>query len=286
MPLLESVILLLGTGCYVAALVLTVVRLFNRRAPLRGINFILILSGWLLQTAGLWIVGMTVGACPVRNPFQVFQFISWSIVLVYLFTGQVFRLSLFGTASASLAALIGLAAYLVPGDIYSGPMSPLGGHPRVEAHAAIALLSYGIFGLLAVLSALYLLQNYGLKKKRYPGIFRFLPPIMEMDTVLFRLLMMACGAFTVSVAIGALYWLEHPDQVTVLKLAFTVTLWLAYLLVLALRSFNRLFGTRLAWTCILLMAAALITLWPVEAGRDHGDPLSRLLQHDTPDHGD
>ena len=271
----EQWLLLIGTLGYVGALGLTLFRLLNRREPMHGINLLLILAGWLFQTAGLWMLGLDAGSCPIRNLFEVLQFVSWSIVVLYLFTGQVFRLSLFGTGSGALAAVIGFVAFLIPGANQLGPYSMHGGDPRIEAHAALALFSYGIFGLLAVLSALYLLQNYSLKTKRYAGIFRFLPPIMDMDTVLMRLLIMANVIYTISLVIGALYWIDHMEQVGIPKLIFTVSLWVAYWVVLILRATNKLFGTRLAWICIALLLAALFTLWPVEASRDHlGESLS------------
>lgn len=272
----EQWLLLIGTLGYVGALVLTLVRLLNRREPLHGINLLLILAGWLVQSSGMWMLGLEAGSCPIRNPFEVLQFVSWSIVILYLFTGQVFRLSLFGTGSGALAAVIAFSAYLIPGANRIGAHSMLGGDPRIEAHAALALFSYGIFGLLAVLSALYLLQNYSLKTKKYSGIFRFLPSIIDMDVVLLRLLIMACVVYSISIAIGALYWFEHMDQVGIAKLIFTVSLWIAYWIVLILRATNKLFGTRLAWACIILLIAALFTLWPVEESRDH---TSRIPAH-------
>jgi len=268
----DNWLVLISTLGYLLALGLTLLRLLKRREPLHGTNFLIILGSWLLQSTALWSIGMEAGSCPIRNPFEVLQFVSWSIVLLYLFTGQVFRLSLFGSGSAALAAIIGLLAFLIPNGRSLSNYSHLGGDPRIEAHAAIALFSYGIFGLLAVLSALYLLQDNGLKTKRYAGIFRFLPSIMEMDTVLFRLLIMACVVYTTSILIGTLYWVEHMEQVSLVKLVFTLALWLAYWITLVLRALNRLFGTRLAWTCLLLMLAALFSLWPVEASRDSADP--------------
>jgi len=262
-------LLLIGTMAYVAALILTLLRLSNKRPPLHAVNLVIILFGWVLQSAGLWMLGVEAGSCPIRNPFEVLQFVSWSIVILYIFTGQVFRLSLFGTGSAALAAIISFSAYLIPGGNKVSPHSFLGGDPRIEAHASLALISYGIFGLLAVLSVLYLLQNNSLKTKKNSGIFKFLPSLVDMDTVLMRLLIMACVVYTVSVAIGATYWIEHTNDVALPKLTLTLALWVGYWLVLILRAMNKLFGTRLAWSCILLMIAALAILWPVEASREH-----------------
>ncbi len=265
----HPLLLFLGTLAYLSALGITLIRVLHRRPPVHSLNFLLILGGWILQSSGLYFRGMEAGGCPVRNLFEIFQFVSWSVVLVYLITGQVFRLSLFGTSSATLAALLSALAFLLPGIDETPVQSLLGGNPWIEAHAAIAVFSYGIFGLLSALSALYLLQNHSLKVKRFNGIFRFLPPIMEMDTLLFRLLLTACLVFTSAVAIGAVYWVAHPEQVGTWKLLTTVTLWIAYLLTLFLRLRNILYGTRLAMLSIFLFMAALLTLWPVEANRDH-----------------
>lgn len=267
MDLIEYWLLLGGSVAYLSALALTLALLARRKGPRHGLNLIIILSGWILQSSGLWILGMDAASCPIRNIFEILQFVSWSIIVVYLFTGQVFRLSLFGTGSATLAALIGLWAMLLPNKTAVGQGSFLGSDPRIEAHAALALFSYGIFGLIAVLSALYLMQNYSLKKKKHNGIFRFLPSIMEMDTVLLRLLIMACVVYSISIGIGALYWLTHPEHLSTLKILTTVSLLIAYWLVLILRVLNKLVGSKLAKACLALMAAALLILWPVDSSR-------------------
>jgi hypothetical protein len=109
-----------------------------------------------------------------------------------------------------------------------------------------------------------------------------------MDTVILRLLAMACVVYTVSIAIGALYWVSNMEQIGLAKLLPTLALWIAYWLVLILRLLNQLTGSSLAKTCLALMAAALITLWPVEHSRhdapngpQHGSETSTPT---SPDH--
>lgn len=282
-------LLVSGSLAYLGALGLTATLVARHKGPRHGLNLLIILAGWILQSSGLWLLGMDAGSCPIRNLFEILQFVSWSIIVLYLFTGQVFRLSLFGTGSATLAALIGLVALFVPEKSAISDTSFLGTDPRIEAHAALALFSYGIFGLVAVLSTLYLLQNYSLKRKKHAGLFRFLPSIIEMDAVLLRLLVMACSVYTISIAIGALYWVSNPEEVGLAKLLATIALWLAYWLVLILRLLNQLVGSRLAKSCVGLMAAALLALWPVETSRHHdslhSQPASTELSPPTsPDH--
>ena len=47
-------LLLIGTFGYVGALGLTLYRLARRSEPFHGANLVLILVGWLIQSAGLW----------------------------------------------------------------------------------------------------------------------------------------------------------------------------------------------------------------------------------------
>ena len=51
------------------------------------------------------------------------------------------------------------------------------------------------------------------------------------------------------------------------KLGITLGVWLAYLLIFALRLTQRLHGTRFAWSCVVLFLFALLALWAVEMDR-------------------
>jgi ABC-type uncharacterized transport system permease subunit len=267
----ESAKLLIAaaTLAYGVVLLMTVLRLVDRREPQHRLNLTLILFGWLLQSIGLYFRGLDAGACPVRNAFEILQFVSWSAILLYIFTGQVFRLSLFGTACATLASLLSISAFVVPGTDRLPTFAGSRIDPWIEAHAATAFIAYGAFALLAALSALYLLQHRSLKTKRHPRIFRFFPSLFEMDEVLLRLLVLALGLYSCSLALGAVYWIQNPATLTSFKLGLTAVLWVAYALVLLLRLIHRLVATRLAFACIGLFLAALFILWPVEASRDH-----------------
>ena len=144
---------------------------------------------------------------------------------------------------------------------------PLGPSPWIEFHASLALFSYGIFGLLAVSSLLYLLQNFSLRERRLQGFYLFLPPLVETETLTLRMLVAGCSVLTVSLAVGSIYWIQNVATVDWLKLLFTLSVWLAYLIVLFLRLGNRLYSKNLAWTCLALFLVAVISLWSVNQSR-------------------
>lgn len=267
MPNLTQLFLALGTAAYSAAFLLTLFRLIRRRRPVRDLNYVVVLLGWAAQTVGVWMLGMEAQACPIRNPFEVLQFVSWSVVVVYLFTGKVFRLSLFGTGCASLAALLSVLAFAFVSTYGTSESLRLSDNPWMEAHAAIALFSYGVFGLLAVVAALFLIQHASLKRKSTSNWTQQLPSIVDMEAVLGRLLYLGTIIFSIAMLIGAYGLLQLSEPPGIFKLAFTNSLWIAYIAAAAIHASGRLFGTRLAITCIVLYITALFILWPVEVDR-------------------
>ncbi len=223
----------------------------------------LVIGGFALQTLGLYLRGMDLGRCPLGNPFEKVQFVVWSAILLYLVIGPAFRMSLLGFFSSGLAAVLGALSLFLESWDQSYLRAESATNGWVETHAALAVFSYGIFGILALTSLMYLLQNYGLKQKRITGLFPILPSIVQLDQMNRRLLMMGVAVLTISFAVGAVYYRTHLSDVQSAKLITTVALWLAYTIVLLLHRTNRLASKKFALSCVILFVLALISLWPV-----------------------
>lgn len=255
----------LGALLYVAAF------LYGLLVLLRGVRYprVILLSivagGFLLQSLGVYMRGIHSMSCPLGNTFEVLQFISWSLVLLYLVIGPAFRMSLLGLFSSGMAAIISATALLVPA--WDGPVSerPFGDNPWIETHASLAIFSYGIFAMLALTALMYLLQNISLKQKWQEAQFRFLPSIWELDQMNRRLLLSALVVLSISLLVGAKVW--HSGDVPSIKLVTTILVWFAYLMVLGLRLGQRMGGRMFAWMCLSLFAAAMLSLWAVNAAR-------------------
>jgi ABC-type uncharacterized transport system permease subunit len=116
---------------------------------------------------------------------------------------------------------------------------------------------------------MHLLQNWSLKHKRLNGLFWFLPSMVQLDQINFRLLLAGVVLLSISLGLGAAWWVRDTASVDAPKLALTVGVWLAYLVTLLLRWRQTLLSTRFAWTCIILFAAALLSLGPVDSSRHH-----------------
>ena len=251
---------------YFAGLVLGTISVLRQRRHSRAAMYFLITVGFCIQTFGLYLRGLAVKGCPIGNEFEIFQFTAWSATSLYLIIGATFRLSLLGYFASCLAASLTIISLSFPA---LDAVRRVGTFPNawIEFHAALAIFSYGIFGLLALTSIMYLLQVYSLKNHRLRGVFSFLPSILDLDHINLRLLKAGFVVMTASLAVGSVYWLRDTSSVNAPKLIITLAVWLAYTVTFGLRILSMLLAKRLAWICILLFVAALLSLWPVNSSR-------------------
>ncbi|MEY4488657.1 MAG: hypothetical protein RIQ79_1165 [Verrucomicrobiota bacterium] len=257
----------IAAACYLAGVVMGTIALWRERRHSRAVMYVIVAAGYTFQTFGLYLRGLEVKGCPLGNTFELFQFTAWSAATLYLIIGPAFRLSLLGYFTALLSAALTFTALAVPAWDATRRVGIFGGNPWIEFHAALALFSYGIFGLLALTSVLYLLRHYSLKSKRLGGVFAFLPPIRDLDQIGYRLLGAGVAILAISLAVGSVHWLRDLSSVASFKLVATVGILVAYGTTLALRAAGRLVGQRFASVCALLYLAALLSLWPVNSSR-------------------
>ncbi|MBK1880074.1 cytochrome C assembly family protein [Pelagicoccus mobilis] len=236
-----------------------------RRKTGRPYVLALVSFGWILQTIGLYARGLQYGGCPLSNQFELVQFMVWSAIAIYIFVGPAFRVSLLGVFTSGFACLFSILS-LVFRHWDDPSREPIfGDSPWIETHAALALFSYGVFGVLALTSVMYLSQSRALKSKKVVGgLFPFLPSIVELASINVRLLIMGLTILTISLGIGYSYFVQDLESVLTLKLASTVAVWLAYAILLALRIKFSLTSKKFAWSCLAVFAAALLSLYAVD----------------------
>ena len=232
--------------------------------------YVTILAGYILQFIGLGIRGHAAGGCPLGNQFEIFQFTAWSAITLYLVVGVTFRSSIMGYFTSCLGSALTIVSLSIPEWDAVRRTHIFGGNPWIELHAALAIFSYGVFGLLALASGLFLLRHYSLKSKGLGGWFSFLPSIRDLDHIEVRLLGAGLGLLTLALGFGAVYWSRDTATVDHAKLAATVAVWAVSAGAFGLRVVGRLLARRFAWTCLALFAAALLSLEAVDVSRHPG----------------
>jgi HemX protein len=257
----------LAAEFYLAGFLLGTWSLLRRGRPSGVAVYSLIAVGYLFQLIGLGLRGRAVGGCPLGNTFELFQFTAWSAISLYVVVGVTFRSSVLGYFTACLTAVLTLVSLAIPAWDAERHVKIFGQNSWIEMHAALALFSYGVFALLALTSLMLLLRHFSLKAKNLGGLFSFLPSMVDLDHIGLRLLTTGVVLLAASLAVGSVYWLRDPASASVPKLLFTIAVWLAYAVALFLRLRGQLLAKRFAWTGLLLFAAALLSLWPVDASR-------------------
>ncbi len=266
-PLTDRTWLWLAAACYLAGAALGTLSLVRERRHSRAVMYLTLAAGYAFQTFGLYLRGLAVKGCPLGNTFELLQFTAWSAASLYLVVGPSFRLSLLGYGTALLSAGLSVSALLVPAWDAAKRSHVFGGNAWIEFHAALALFSYGVFGLLALVAGMYWIRDYGLRRKRVGGAFALLPSIRDLDHIGLRLLAAGVALLAASLAVGSVWWLREPGSVNLFKLLATIGVFVAYALALALRVTRRLVGRRWALACALLFLAALLSIAPVNSSR-------------------
>lgn len=250
----------IAAECYLAGFLIGTWSLLRGGKPSNIVMYGIIVVGYVLQLTGLYVRGMAVGGCPLGNTFELYQFTAWSATTLYLVVGVAFRSSLFGFFTSCLSATLTLISLAVPEWDHTRVASIFGGNPWIEFHAALALFSYGVFGLLALTAAMLMLRNYSLKHKRLDGWFSFLPSMLALDHISLRLLITGVSLMTLSLAVGGSYWVRDLATVNLSKIIATVAVWLVSTIALGLRLRGRLVSRRFAWACVAIFALALLSL--------------------------
>lgn len=251
----------------------------------RPVFYALIIAGFFAQSTGLYWRGLETHSLPVGNAFELVQALAWVAVFLKLILRATLKLRLLGLFAAGLAAVLSVASLFLPSARTEAVGVTGAGNPWIEFHVALAIFSYGVFGLLAVTALMYLLQRHGLENKRFTGIFRLLPSLAELDSLNRQLLLVGAWALSIAVALGVLDWLQRlhqPGGVSPAKLIVTIAVWVGYLVVAWLRWRNRLVARAYAWSCVILFVLAVFSLWPVSADKHPATPTGELSSHPTP----
>ena len=254
---MDRYLLVASSLCFLAAVVATIfsVRAGNFR-PGR-FNFFAILAGFTLQSIFLSVRGHALARCPLTNLFEVLVFLAWSLALIYLLVGPVYRLSLMGAFTAPFVFVIQASALLAPIDVRHGPKMPA--NSWLEFHASMSMIAYGAFALACIAGIMYLIQDRQLKTRQLHSIFYQMPPLSDLFVAITRLLWWGFGLYTLGLVSG--FFIGQPLPRVQVFCAFGV--WLLYAAILQGRHLRRLAPKRVAALCIIGFSVALTLLWGI-----------------------
>jgi len=170
------------------------------RADMRAENFIvpvaLVLHAMLLYQRVLTQQGMDLG---VANAVSL---LVWLTLLIYWVASLVYD----GLAGIlGMMAPVALLALLLQAAIPTHHYVRYAGDPLFTLHFGIAMLAYSLF-IVATVHALFMLAlEKWLHRGVLPPFLKSLPPLLEMEALLFRILLAAFVLLTLTVVSGVFF---------------------------------------------------------------------------------
>jgi ABC-type uncharacterized transport system permease subunit len=126
----------------------------------------------------------------------------WLTVVIYWLASLAFpRLS----AVLGLMAPLALVAVLLQAAIPSSHVVTYGGDPLFALHFGIAMLAYSLFIVATIHALLMLAEEKWLHRGVLPPFLRSLPPLLEMEALLFRILLAAFVLLTLTLLSGVFF---------------------------------------------------------------------------------
>ncbi len=254
---MDRLFIIASTLCFLLAVVRSVLLIRGGVFRPGRTTFFAIASGFVLQSAFLFLRGRALGRCPLTNLFEVFIFMAWSVALIYLVVGPTYRLSLMGAFTAPLVLLMQAFALLAPIDQVHTPK--LAVNAWLEFHASISIVAYGAFALACVAGLMYLVQERQLKTHQLHSVFHHLPPLTDLYAAIMRLLWLGFGLYTAGLISGFFTGEPLPR----VKIAAAIAVWFLYGAILEGRQLLRLTPKHVAALCVVAFSAAVSVLWAI-----------------------
>lgn len=182
--------------------------------PVLGLHFVLLVDS-VGNPAGL---NLGLG--------NVLSAIAWLVVLIYWLSGFFYRLEILLGPLAWMAALALLAPLVLPVDHVLANLQS----PAFLVHLLIAFLAYSLLTIGALQAALMSVVEKRLHNPLQSGMASSLPPLLTLESMLFRIIGVGFVLLSLTVLSGILFSEElfHEPMQFSHKTVFAVLSWLVY----------------------------------------------------------
>ncbi len=176
--------------------------------------------------------------------FASFSLIAWLISIQILLSSLYRRIESLGIVVFPISGLSGLA-----GDLHFTDHLITISNLAVKSHIMVSVVAYSLITLGAFQAGLLAYQDRSIKQHQPGGFIRFLPPLYDMETLLFQFLSFGFLCLSASLLSGFIYLEDIFAQHLVHKTVLSIIGWI----ILGILLFGRLkFGWRgqkaIRWT--------------------------------------
>ncbi len=190
---------------------------------------------------------------PAQSVREAIGFLSFIITAGYLLASARYRLTLAGVVVMPVSLILLVLARLTP----EGEATDLSSLGRI--HISLATLGVGVFALASALSAIYLIEDRALKRKKFDtAAFKDKgAPLDALDKLSHRLIWAGFPIFTVALVLGAIWVSKLGESLDRLEYPLAGVTWISYALLLVMRQVYGWRGRKAARLTLVGFAAAL-----------------------------
>ena len=196
------------------------------------------------------------GVHPAGSVREALGFLAFIITGGYVLASTRYRLTLGGVVVMPVSLVLLLLARLTPAG-KSEDLSVLG-----RIHISLATLGVGIFALASALSAIYLVEDRALRRKKFDtAAFKDRgAPLESLDRLAHRLVWVGFPIFTVALVLGAIWTARLGEDLGRIEYLLAVVTWFVFATLLVARQIYGWRGRRAAKLTLEGFAAALAVL--------------------------
>ncbi|MEO8845904.1 MAG: cytochrome c biogenesis protein CcsA [Kofleriaceae bacterium] len=238
----------------VAAVLLFVV--LAGKSNLRPIAVLFVLCAWLAHGTDIGWRGVQ-GVHPAESVREALGFLAFIITGGYLLASTRYRLTLGGVVVMPVSLILLVLGRLTPVGDKTEDLSTLG-----RIHISLATLGVGVFALASALSAIYLVEDRALKRKKFEGAtFKDRgAPLESLDRLAHRLVWVGFPIFTIALVLGAVWTAKLGQSPARIENLLAVITWFAFATLLVARQIYGWRGRRAARLALTGFAAAVAVL--------------------------
>jgi ABC-type uncharacterized transport system permease subunit len=195
---------------------------------------------------------------PAQSVREAIGLLSFIITGGYLLASTRYRLTLGGAAVLPISLVLLVVARLTPAGTAAEDLSILG-----RIHISLATAGVGVFALASALSAIYLVEERALRRKRFDTLaFKDQgAPLEALDRLSNRLIWVGFPIFTVALVLGAIWVSKLGESLDRPEYPLAAVTWMFYAALLVVRQVYGWRGRRAARLTLAGFAAALLVLF-------------------------
>ncbi len=194
---------------------------------------------------------------PAQSVREAIGFLAFIITGGYLLASARYRLTIGGVLLMPVSMIMLLAARLTPAGSAREDLSVLG-----RIHISLATVGVGVFALASALSAIYLVEDRALRKKKFDAAaFKDRgAPLEALDRVSHRLIWIGFPIFTLALVLGAIWVSKLGESLDRPEYPLAAVTWLAFGGLLVARQVYGWRGRKAARLSLAGFAAAVLVL--------------------------